>query len=134
MTVRLKTLGVLLVGSCILPSNVYAITVGAYYYPWWGEGIAGGHTFDQTLRTHLTPEAQLPAIGTYNSQDADVLSAHIDQSHLGNISMWSLSWWGPNSFEDKTIRSSILTHPRASELSYTIHYESQSRLGEFATR
>jgi len=85
-------------------------TVGAYYYPWWGEGIPGGHTFDQTLRAHTTPEAQLPAVGLHHSRDADVISAHIDQSHLGNISMWSLSWWGPNSFEDITIRNHILPH------------------------
>lgn len=105
-------------------------TVGVYYYPWWGAG-QGGHTFDQTLRAHLTPSDQLPATGDeYSSRDANVISAHIDQSHLGNISMWSMSWWGPNRFEDITIRNHILTHPRASELNYTIHYESTGRLGD----
>ncbi len=29
-----------------------AATVGAYYYPWWGQG-GGGHTFSQTLRSRL---------------------------------------------------------------------------------
>lgn len=110
-----------------------APTVGAYYYPWWGEGIAGGHTFDQTVRMHLTPQAQPPAVGLHNSRDAQIISQHIDQSHRGNISMWSLSWWGPNSFEDATIRNHILPHPRAAELSYTIHYETTGRLGDFGT-
>ena len=105
--------------------------VGVYYYPWWGAS-QGGHTFDQTLRAHTTPNDQLPAVGDeYSSRDANVISAHIDQSHLGNISMWSMSWWGPNRFEDITIRNHILAHPRASELSYTIHYESSGRLGDF---
>jgi glycoprotein endo-alpha-1,2-mannosidase len=105
-------------------------TVGVYYYPWWGAG-QGGHAFDQTLRAHTTPNDQLPAVGDeYSSRNANVISAHIDQSHLGNISMWSMSWWGPNKYEDVTIRNNILTHPRASELSYTIHYESGGRLGE----
>ncbi|QEG36372.1 DUF5010 domain-containing protein [Bythopirellula goksoeyrii] len=104
-------------------------TVGVYYYPWWGAG-QGGHTFDQTLRAHTTPNTQLPAVGPqYSSRDANVISAHIDQSHLGNISMWSMSWWGPNSYENQTIRNNILPHPRASELSYTIHYETGGRLG-----
>ncbi len=104
-------------------------TVGVYYYPWWGES-QGGHTLDQTVRAHTTPNHQLPAVGDeYSSRDAGVISAHIDQSHLGNISMWSMSWWGPNSFEDRTIRNHILPHPRADELSYTIHYESSGRLG-----
>jgi glycoprotein endo-alpha-1,2-mannosidase len=110
-----------------------APTIGAYYYPWWGVGIPGGHTFEQTIRTHLTPQTQPPAVGLHNSRDANVIAAHIDQSHLGNISMWSLSWWGPNSFEDRTIRSHILPHPRAAELSYTIHYEAAGRLGDFDT-
>jgi glycoprotein endo-alpha-1,2-mannosidase len=108
-----------------------APTVGVYYYPWWGAG-QGGHTFNQTLRAHTTPNDQLPAVGDqYNSRDSNVISSHIDQSHLGNISMWSMSWWGPNSYEDGTIRNHILPHPRASELSYTIHYEAAGRLGDF---
>lgn len=105
-------------------------TVGVYYYPWWGAG-QGGHTFDQTVRAHTSPIDQLPAVGDeYSSRDANVISSHIDQSHLGNISMWSMSWWGPNSYEDITIRNNILPHPRASELSYTVHYETGGRLGD----
>lgn len=102
--------------------------MGAYYYPWWG-AIQGGHTLQQAVRSQLTPAPQPPAVGSeYSSRDASVIASHIDQSHLGNISMWSMSWWGPNSFEDRTIRNHILPHPRAAELSYTIHYESSGRL------
>ena len=105
-------------------------TVGVYYYPWYGAGPGTpGHTFNDTLRAHLTPEKQLPAAGAKSSRDANVIAAHIDQSHLGNISMWSMSWWGPNGYEDRTIRQNILTHPRAAELKYTIHYESVGRFG-----
>jgi glycoprotein endo-alpha-1,2-mannosidase len=104
--------------------------VGVYYYPWYGAGPGTpGHTFNDTLRAHLTPEQQLPAAGAKSSRDPDVIAAHIDQSHQGNISMWSMSWWGPNSYEDQTIRQNILTNPRASELEYTIHYESVGRFG-----
>lgn len=109
-----------------------AATVGAYYYPWYGPG-AGGHHYEHVMRMHTTPGAQPPALGTYNSRDPNVIAAHIDQSHLGNISMWSMSWWGPNSYEDITIRNSILPHPRAHELSYTIHYETSGRLGASST-
>ena len=108
-----------------------AATVGAYYYPWYGPN--GGHHYQHVMRMHTTPGTQPPALGTYNSRDPNVIAAHIDQSHTGNISMWSMSWWGPNSYEDLTIRNNILTHPRASELSYTIHYETSGRLGPSAT-
>jgi glycoprotein endo-alpha-1,2-mannosidase len=126
---RINVLALLLLLS--LSANVNADpTVGVYYYPWWGAG-EGGHTFDQTLRAHTTPNDQLPAVGDeYSSRDANVISSHIDQSHLGNISMWSMSWWGPNSYENSTIRNNILPHPRADELSYTIHYEAGGRLGD----
>jgi glycoprotein endo-alpha-1,2-mannosidase len=104
--------------------------VGVYYYPWYGAGPGTpGHTFNDTLRAHLTPEQELPAAGAKSSRDADVIASHIDQSHLGNISMWSMSWWGPSSYEDQTIRQNILTNPRASELKYTVHYESVGRFG-----
>lgn len=117
-------------GLLLLTANANASpTVGAYYYPWWDENVSGGHKFDETLRAHLTPNAQLPEVGIKSSRDDSLISTHIDQSHVGNISMWSLSWWGPDSFEDTTIRNSIFPHPRASELSYTINYESQGRLG-----
>jgi hypothetical protein len=105
-------------------------TVGAYYYPWYGAGPGTpGHTFNDTLRAHLTPVKQLPAAGAKSSRDVNVIASHIDQSHLGNISMWSMSWWGPGGYEDLTIRNHILAHPRASELKYTVHYESVGRFG-----
>jgi glycoprotein endo-alpha-1,2-mannosidase len=110
------------------PASASGATVGVYYYPWYGPG-AGGHHYNDVMRMHLTPEAQPPALGTYNSRDPNVIATHIDQSHIGNISMWSMSWWGPNSYEDVTIRNHILPHSRAGELSYTIHYETSGRLG-----
>jgi glycoprotein endo-alpha-1,2-mannosidase len=105
------------------------VTVGAYYYPWYGP-FAGGHSWNDTLRSHLSP-AQMPALGDYNNRDAATIEKQIDESHRGNISFWATSWWGPGSAEDNTIRNSILTDPRAGELKYAIHYESTGRLGTF---
>jgi hypothetical protein len=104
-------------------------TVGVYYYPWYGS-FASGHRVNQSLRGHLTPP-QPPAIGNYSSRDSATVAAHIDQSHRGNIDFWALSWWGPQSAEDATIRNSILAHPRGTELQYAVHYESTGRLGTF---
>lgn len=104
--------------------------VGVYYYPWYGS-FAGGHSVNQSLRGHLVPP-QPPTLGVYSSRSSATISAHIDQSHRGNIDFWALSWWGPQSAENTTIRTSILTHPRHEELRYAIHYESTGRLGTFA--
>ncbi|UCG59744.1 MAG: glycoside hydrolase family 99-like domain-containing protein [Phycisphaerales bacterium] len=106
------------------------ITVGVYYYPWYGPG-AGGHGFHSTLREHLVPK-QRPALGYYNSTDAEVIAAHIQQSVRANIHFWACSWWGPGSFEDTAIRSHILAHASAGGLKYAILYESTGRLGSFS--
>jgi len=103
--------------------------VGAYYYPWYGD-FSGGHAITQSLRGHLQP-GQYPHIGDYNSRDSATIESHIDQSHQGNIEFWALSWWGPGSAEDRTLRQHLLVHPRASELQYAIHYESTGRFGPF---
>lgn len=105
-------------------------TVGVYYYPWYGS-FSGGHGVNQSLRGHLTP-AQPPAIGNYNSRNGAIIGSHLDQSHQGNVDFWAVSWWGPSSAENTTFRDSILTHSRASELKYAVHYESTGRLGDFA--
>lgn len=112
----------------LLPSFAFAATeVGAYYYPWYGP-YPGGHTWTQTVREHLLPQEQ-PAAGFYSSRDQATIDAQIDQSHRGNIDFWSMSWWGPNSAEDQTIRNSIFSNPRAGELRYAVNYESTGRLG-----
>jgi hypothetical protein len=125
---------ILLLAASFTPlgSNCQAVPlVGAYYYPWYGT-FAGGHGFTDTLRYRLSPQ-QSPAIGYYNERTASTVSAHIDQSHRGNISYWAVSWWGPNSAEDITLRNYILPHPRAAEMKYSIMYESTNRLGSFAS-
>lgn len=103
--------------------------VGVYYYPWYGT-FGGGHSVNQSLRGHLAPP-QPPGLGVYSSRNAETIAAHIDQSHQGNIDFWALSWWGPDSAENLTIYDNLLTHARAGELKYAIHYESTGRLGPF---
>jgi glycoprotein endo-alpha-1,2-mannosidase len=115
--------------SVLLPSVAFGATeVGAYYYPWYGP-YPGGHTWTQTLREHLLPQEQ-PAEGFYSSRDQATIDSQIAQSHRGNIGFWAMSWWGPNSAEDQTIRNSIFTDPRAGELKYAVNYESTGRLGD----
>src|SRR5690242_7983283 len=114
--------------ACLSASAAGAADVGVYYYPWNGP-YAGGHTWTQTIREHLVPQEQ-PVEGYYSSRDRATIESQIDQSHRGNISFWSMSWWGPNSAEDQTIRNSIFTDPRAGELKYAVNYESTGRLGD----
>lgn len=124
---RLQTL----VLALVLGAGVrcFAANVGVYYYPWYGS-FSGGHSFSSTLRSHLSP-VQPPVLGAYSSRDNAAIASHIDQSHQANVDFWAVSWWGPNSAENTTLRDSILAHPRAAELKYAVHYESTGRLGSF---
>lgn len=99
--------------------------VGAVYYPWYGNAY---HSFSYSLRDHLVPR-QGPLIGPYDSRISTTIGSHIDQSKRGGIDFWSMSWWGPGSNEDNTIRNYIFTHPRAAELKYAVYYETIGRLG-----
>jgi hypothetical protein len=93
------------------------ILIAAYYYPWyssyrhWQEGFKG-----------------IPLLGRYDSQDQIVISKHIDYATGHGIGAFIVSWWGPNSFEDVTIREYLLKNPLINNIKIQILYESTGRL------
>jgi len=93
------------------------ITVVTYYYPWyspsrhWKEGFTGA-----------------PLLGMYDSRDPIVISKHIDWATGHGIDAFIISWWGPNSWEDITIKDYILKNPLITNIKIGICYESMGRL------
>jgi glycoprotein endo-alpha-1,2-mannosidase len=105
--------------------------VGAYYYPWYGVNDRPlSHDWDRLMRLKLNPP-QKPAAGLYRSDDPDVIAEHIAQSHRAGLDFWAVSWWGPGSATDRTIREAILRHPEANRLRYAVLYETMGRFGGF---
>jgi hypothetical protein len=98
-------------------ANSKDILISAYYYPWyssnrhWQEGFKG-----------------MPLLGRYDSQDQIVISKHIDYATGHGIGAFIVSWWGPNSFEDVTIREYLLKNPLINNIKIQILYESAGRL------
>ncbi|HUF61997.1 MAG TPA: hypothetical protein VMN36_07975 [Verrucomicrobiales bacterium] len=109
-----------------------ALTIGAYYYPWYEapESRRGRNEdwMSKALRGRLEPR-QLPKLGVYDSRDPAVIAEHIAQSKRGGIDFWAVSWWGPGGREDRVFRERILEHPGAAQLQYAVLYESTGRLG-----
>lgn len=76
------------------------VIVCAYYYPWyssdrhWQEGYIG-----------------TPLLGRYDSRDPIVMSKQIDWAMGHGIEVFIISWWGPGSWEDETLRDYILKNP-----------------------
>jgi hypothetical protein len=105
--------------------------VGAYYYPWYGvNGRPLSHDWQNLMRQKLNPP-QKPLAGLYRSDDPEVIAEHLAQSRRAGLDFWAVSWWGPNSGTDRTIRNAILEHPDAGRLRYAVLYESTGRLGGF---
>jgi glycoprotein endo-alpha-1,2-mannosidase len=106
--------------------------VGAYYYPWYGVSDRPvERDWVNLLRQKLVPP-QAPRAGPYRSDDPAVIADHIGQSRQAGLDFWALSWWGPGSTTDRTIREAILKHPDAGQLRYAVLYESTGRLGRFS--
>ena len=103
--------------------------LGAYYYPWYRGAKAEGEIgwMKRALRGRLQPQ-QLPRLGVYDSEDAQVIGDHIAQSRRAGIDFWAVSWWGRGKSE-RAFRSAILKHPDAEKLKYAVLYESTGRLG-----
>ena len=101
------------------PSN---LTVGAYYYPWYG------HNFHNRkyLREHLAD--QKPLLGEYDDTRPEVIAQHLNWSRQANIGLWVTSWWGEGRQEDKTIHDVILPHKELGSHKIALFYETTGRI------
>ena len=97
------------------PSN---ITVGVFYYPW-------SYTGKGTLREQLGEE---PTLGYYDASDQQTVTQHLAWSRLANIRMWAVSWKGPDSEEDITVKNSIFAYPMLGKHKIALLYETLGRI------
>jgi glycoprotein endo-alpha-1,2-mannosidase len=97
--------------------------VSASYYPWYVPAAwVYDECFNGTLRGELVPP-ELPVLGTYNSQDQDVVSQQIAWSTAAGINVWDLEWVGPGNSLDATIQDTILTNPHIGDIRFAIFYD-----------
>ncbi len=102
------------------------LTVGAYYYAWYG--AEGAHWDLGTLRGGLSP-AEPPQLGYYDSRDPAVIAQHYAWAHQYGIDVFFTSWRGPDSVDDVTIRDGLLPSPARGPTQLALLYESIERLG-----
>ena len=102
------------------------LTVGAYYYPWYGADFHKGASY---LRKELLPQ-QRPVLGEYNDTDPQVIAQHLTWSRQANIQLWVTSWWGPQSREDVTTLNVILPHQDLGSHKIALFYETSARVQE----
>jgi glycoprotein endo-alpha-1,2-mannosidase len=104
--------------------------IGAYYYPWYGvKSRPVADDWRNVFRRRLVPR-QMPSAGLYRSADPVVIKEHLAQSRRGGISLWAVSWWGPESATDRVFLGEILSHPDAGDFRFAVLYESTGRFGD----
>ena len=108
--------------------DVPPVTVGVYYYPWYGGNNFHGGKY---LREHLDP-VQAPELGEYNDRNPDVIQQHIEWCKYAGIGLWVCSWWGPDKMEDVTLKDDILVHPDLGNLKIALFYETSGRIPDFS--
>lgn len=63
-----------------------------------------------------------PALGAYSSNDTNTISKHMEWIKEAGIGVLVISWWGPNSFTDKSVLT-YLDFAQRSGLKLTFHIE-----------
>jgi glycoprotein endo-alpha-1,2-mannosidase len=101
------------------------LTVGAYYYAWFGPDSA---QWDRGfVRSKLDPPEQ-PLLGEYDSRNPDVIAQHYAWAHAYGVDVFFASWAGPGSYDDGVIRDDLLPSPARGPTQISILYESLQRL------
>ena len=98
--------------------------VCVYYYPWYD---TNRHWQEGYLRNVIIP-SQPPQLGEYSNRDTTVINQHLDLSENYGIDNWICSWWGPNSWEDITIKDYISPRIDMHSVAYCLFYESAGLL------
>lgn len=96
---------------------------GVYYYPWYQPELNHHNWPGEYLRGRLVPQ-QLPVLGEYSCNNSSVIRQHLQWMEQSSIDYFISSWWGRESFEDKTLKSRILPELGQSKVKFAVYFES----------
>lgn len=100
----------------------------AFYYPWYGnpqssEGSGILTHWENVEYSSIGSSTYYPLLGPYDSQDENVIDAHIKMAKASGIDGFICSWWGIGTFEDNAFKK-ILNVANKENFNVTIYYES----------
>lgn len=96
--------------------------VHAFYYGWYGNPEVDGkyNNWNHQILPHWRDTTWdnagqfpggddiganfYPALGTYSSNNPEIISKHMEQMKEAGIGVIAISWWGKNSFTDKSVK------------------------------
>ena len=98
----------------------------AFYYPWYGTPYGPSRMWfhwEGVSDDSIANAAHYPLLGVYDSQDERLIEAHILLAKSSGIDGFIVSWWGINSFEDRSLEK-IIKIAEKHDFKITIYYES----------
>ena len=98
-------------------TNVTLPTRAAFYYPWYPE----------TWRVNGKHVVYHPALGYYDSDASDVISAHIKALDYAKVKVAIVSWWGRGTHHEQVRIPQLLaqTQRLGSPLKWALYYEKE---------
>ena len=110
----------------VAPPVKSAPEVAVFYYPWHGTPEKDGEWRHWASPGHIPPTDiganYFPARPLYSNNDPVVLDAHMAEIAAAGIDTIVVSWWGRNSYEDKTLPK-LLPAAAARRVRVAIHLE-----------
>lgn len=90
--------------------------VHAFYYGWYGNPETDGHysNWNHQMAVRSGPPKRFPGgasigadfypqLGCYSANDKDTLAAHMGHLERAGVGVIAVSWWGKDTFTDKTL-------------------------------
>ena len=93
--------------------------VGAHYYVWYNSDPGWENWLERVPGT--------PLLGEYSSSDQEVANQHVKWALEHGINWFNISWWGPESDENRILKEKFLTADLAEQIQFSILYESAGR-------
>ncbi len=76
----------------------------AFYYPWYGRPDGpSGRWYHWNPSTERHDATNTPTLGLYDSNDSMIVRQHIVWAKLAGVDAFIASWWGPSSFENRSL-------------------------------
>lgn len=98
----------------------------AFYYTWYGTPARHGrwvHWGRVNPEQHdISQSTHYPARGAYDSDDPELIDAHIDQAKAHGLTGFIATWWGQGGFEDRAF-GVVLDRAERKGFKVTIYWE-----------
>ena len=104
---------------CDFSQPVSEPRVLTFYYPWYGSPDGP----EKQTRHWDEGYTDKPQLGRFSSRAAAAIDAHLAWMRQASIDTMIVSWWGPGSYEDVTLRDYLLPRLSGGPIRLTLYLE-----------